>query len=171
MKRESKSSQSLRTKSRTRSRRSPNNMQQRKNNVRNRDTMSEFLQIWHMDKLPHHKRLPDSSARPISEARLRMLGAILSCCFLILMLRSAFIMLTPDEKLENQACCSEACYRCLKNFKNRSIHNNLNLRLGIDLLNIFQGKGLNFERNADLPRPISINEASIPFAFLSILAL
>jgi len=50
------------------------------------------------------------------------------------------------EKLENQSCCSEACYRCLKNFQNRSVHNNLNLRLGIDLLNIFQGKGLNFKK-------------------------
>jgi len=46
---------------------------------------------------------------------------------------------TYIEKLERQNCCNESCYRCLRNYENRFIHNDLNLRLGIDLVKIFQG--------------------------------
>ena len=98
----------------TRERRSRHRGSQSTHSQPTTDTLSEFLHFFQIEKLPQHERLHDTSARSISNARLRLLEAIFSCCFLMLVLRSAFIMLMPDKKLENQAMIQLKKRSCLK---------------------------------------------------------
>ena len=39
-------------------------------------------------------------------------------------------------------CCIDSCYSCLKTYGNRFSHDNLNLKLGIDLIKILLGEDI-----------------------------
>lgn len=41
------------------------------------------------------------------------------------------------ENLIDKDCCIDSCYKCLKSYNNRFSHDNLNLKLGIDLISLF----------------------------------
>lgn len=49
---------------------------------------------------------------------------------------------TFTEDLLQKNCCMDSCYLCLKDYNNRFSHDNLNLKLGVDLIKILRGRDI-----------------------------
>ncbi|MBM76620.1 MAG: hypothetical protein CMK59_14535 [Proteobacteria bacterium] len=71
--------------------------------IKIRRSRSSNPQLTDLFQIRKSNRKSDREMRPLADARIKLLGTIVSCCFAVLILRAGQLMLIPNDKLENQA--------------------------------------------------------------------